>query len=418
MTGRAPDLLIKPSTSGYARPHNEYSHREVLLDDRRGEPSKTVAPASSQQSNFRGRRVLNTAAALKRWWQQPGQYDWFSGYLHAHEFSGAARSMMAAISGSLALCLVALLFSVDGPRGAIPVAMTWTAFAGGVVGMILWTARWPTNTQSVRFALVTNTSIALACLAHPDPMAALIGCIAFTTSGAYLAFFHTSKYVFYNFTIAAGVAVFQAVRLASAGHVVLAGVDLFLVLQVNIALPLAIQILIRALGSDLTHADLDPLTGLCNRRAFQHQTLGLVMARPVPNMFLLIAVIDLDDFKALNDRHGHSAGDRALVEVANALRMSTRDTAVVSRSGGEEFTVADTSHAGDPLPLARRICEHIAGLPVGVTASVGTAVAPLSGVHDGQYQPLVDYLVGAADNAMYRAKRSGGNRFAHQGHDD
>jgi diguanylate cyclase (GGDEF)-like protein len=358
------------------------------------------------------------AALLKRWWLQPGHYDWFSGYLHARGMSGATRSMMAAISGSLALCLVALLISADGPHGAVPVVMTWTAFAGGVAGVVLWAARWPTHAQSVKFALVTNTSIALACLAHPDPMAALIGCIAFATTGAYVAFFHTSKYVFYNFTVAAGVAISAAVRLASEGHVALAGVDLFLVLQVNIALPLAIQVLIRALGSDLAHADLDPLTGLCNRRAFQHQTLGLVMARPVPDMFLLMAVVDLDDFKALNDRDGHSAGDRALVEVANALRASTRDTAVIARSGGEEFTIADTSHAGDPLPLAQRICEHIADLPVGVTASVGTAVAPLGGVHDGQFQPLLDYLVSAADKAMYRAKRGGGNRFVNQGVDD
>ncbi len=357
-------------------------------------------------------------ALVRRWWLQPGHYDWFSGYLHARGMSGAIRTMMAGISGSLALCLVALLMSVDGPHGAVQVVMTWTAFAGGVAGMLLWAARWPTHAQSVKFALVTSTSIALACLAHPEPMAALIGCIAFATTGAYVAFFHTSKYVFYNFTVAAAVAVIAAVELAARGHPALAGVDLFLVLQVNIALPLAIQILIRALGNDLVHADLDPLTGLCNRRAFQHQTLGLVMARPVPDMFLLIAVIDLDDFKALNDRDGHSAGDRALVEVANALRASTHDTAVIARSGGEEFTVADTSHAGDAMPLAQRICEHIAGLPVGVTASVGTAVARLGGVHDGQFQPLVDYLVSAADKAMYRAKRSGGNRFVDQGRDD
>lgn len=358
------------------------------------------------------------AALLKRWWLQPGHYDWFSGYLHAHRMIGAVRAMMAVIAGSLALCLVALLLSSDGPRAALPVAMTWTAFAGGVAGVVLWSARWPTHAQSAALALWTTMSIALACLAHPDPMAALLGSIAFATSGGYVAFFHTSKYVVYNFTVAAGVALVAAVRLASEGHLALAGVDLFLVLQVNIALPLAIQVLIRALSSDLAHADSDPLTGLSNRRAFQHQTLGLVMARPDPDMFLLMAVIDLDDFKALNDRDGHSAGDRALVEVANALRASTYDTAVIARSGGEEFIVADTSHAGDALPLARRICERIAALPVGITASVGTAVTPLDGVQRGQYQPLVDYLVGAADTAMYRAKRGGGNGFRHHGRDD
>jgi diguanylate cyclase (GGDEF)-like protein len=355
------------------------------------------------------------AAAFKRWWLQPSHYDWLSGYLHARGISGAARTMMAAIAASLSLCLVALLFSEDGPRGALPVAMTWTAFGGGVAGVILWSTRWPTPIQSVGFAVVTNTSIALACLAHPHPMASLMGCIAFATSGGYIAFFHTSKYVVYNFAVAAGVALYAAIRLASKGHVALAGVDLFLVLQVNIALPLAIQVLIRALGNDLVRADLDPLTNLCNRRAFQLETLGLVMARPEPGMFLLVAVIDLDDFKAINDHYGHLAGDRVLVEVADALRASTRDTAVIARSGGEEFIVADTSYVGDAATLARRICEAVADLPVAVTASVGTACAPLDGIPARQHKPLVDYLVGAADKAMYRAKRNGGNRFHHHG---
>lgn len=354
------------------------------------------------------------AAKLKRWWQQPGHYDWFSGYLSARAMDASVRAMMAAIAGSFALCLVALLFSLDGPRGTIPVAMMWSAVAGGLLGVALWTTRWPTYAQSVGFVVVTNVSIALACLSDPDPRASLIGCIAFATSGAYAAFFHTSKYVVYNFTVAAGVAFTAAVTLAVQGHVALAAVDLFLVLQVNIALPLAIGVLVQRLGSDLVRADLDPLTGLCNRRAFQRYILGLVIARPAPEMFLLVAVIDLDDFKGLNDRYGHAAGDWALVEVARALNASTRATAVVARSGGEEFIVADTSFLDDPGPLAGRICQAVADLPVGVTASVGTTCAPLGGVNEGQYHSLVEYLVDTADKAMYCAKRAGGNRFQFQ----
>ena len=350
---------------------------------------------------------------FRRWWLQPGHYDWLSGYLHARGFDMATRVMMAGISASLALCLIALLTSADGPRGALPVAMTWAAFAGGVSGVLLWSVRWPTPSQSQAFAVVTNTSIALACLAHPNPMASMMGCIAFATSGGYIAFFHTSKYVVYNFIVAAGVALNAAVQLAAHGHLALAGVDLFLVLQVNIAVPLAIQVMIRALSNDLVRADLDPLTNLCNRRAFQLETLALVTARSASEAFLLVAVIDLDDFKAINDRHGHLAGDRVLVAVANALRSSTSGSAVIARSGGEEFIVADTSSEGDAAPLAQGICRAIAELPVSITASVGTACAPLDGTPTRQHQALLDHLVGAADKAMYRAKRSGGNRFQH-----
>jgi diguanylate cyclase (GGDEF)-like protein len=258
----------------------------------------------------------------------------------------------------------------------------------------------------------------LACLAHPVPLAALLGCVAFATSGAYIAFFHTTRFVLYNFGVAACVGVIEAVRLAASGSVALAGVDLWLVLQINIALPFAIQWLVRALGVDLLRADRDPLTGLLNRRAFQHKVLGLLAVRGTGDAYLFVALVDLDNFKALNDNHGHSAGDRALVQVAKALQSTTRNTAIIARSGGEEFVIADTMSSLDPTPLAQLICDAIAALPVRVTASVGTACTPLGDVYDGGHQPLIEQLVTAADAAMYHAKRSGGNRIHHHSTSD
>jgi diguanylate cyclase (GGDEF)-like protein len=349
----------------------------------------------------------------RRWYQGSDHYEWLSGYLHARDMGGRTRVMMAGISASMALSLVTLVVSSDGPRGPVPLAMTWVAFLGGVAGTILWAARWPTRLQSALFALASNASIALACLAHPNPLAALIGCVAFATSGGYIAFFHTTRLVLYNFAVAAGVGVIETARLAASGYVALAGVDLWLVLQINIALPFAIQWLVRALGVDLLRADRDPLTGLLNRRAFQHKVLGLIAGRRAGDAYLLVALVDLDNFKALNDKHGHSAGDRALVQVAYALQAATGDTAIIARSGGEEFVIADTMSSLDPMPLAQPMCDAIAALPVRITASVGTACAPLGDVYDRTRQPLIEHLVAAADAAMYHAKRSGGNRIHH-----
>jgi diguanylate cyclase (GGDEF)-like protein len=354
----------------------------------------------------------------RRWLQGSDHYGWLSGYLHARGMGGPTRVMMAGISASMALSLVALVVSSDGPRGAVPVAMTGVAFFGGAAGTILWAARWPTRLQSVLFALASNASIALACLAHPVPLAALLGCVAFATSGAYIAFFHNTRFVLFNFGVAASVGVIEAARLAASGSVALAGVDLWLVLQINIALPFAIQWLVRALGVDLLRADRDPLTGLLNRRAFQHKVLGLLAVRRTGDAYLLVALVDLDNFKALNDNHGHSAGDRALVQVAKALQSTTRNTAIIARSGGEEFVIADTMSSLDPTPLAQLICDAIAALPVRVTASVGTACAALGDVYDRGRQPLIEQLVTAADAAMYHAKRSGGNRIHHDSTSD
>jgi len=352
---------------------------------------------------------------LGGWWRQSDHYDWLSGYLAARGMSTPTRALMAFIVASFALCLAALLASRDGPCGTVQVAMTWVAVAGGVGGAVLWMWRWPTRLQALAFAMVVNTSIALACLAHPNPLAALTGCIAFATSGAYIAFFHPTGLVLYNLVVAAGVGLIEALRLTVAGHPALAGVDLWLVVQVNIALPLAIQILVRALGADLVGADRDPLTGLLNRRAFQHKTLGLILARRSLDAYLAVAVIDLDNFKALNDKHGHTAGDQALVHVAQALLATAGYTTVIARSGGEEFHIANTSATKDPTALAQRICAAIAASPARVTASIGTACARLGDHTNDSHQSLIDELVSAADAAMYQAKRRGGNQIHHHG---
>lgn len=174
--------------------------------------------------------------------QPPDHYDWLSGYMAAHGFGRATRVLTAFIPASMVVCLLALLTSSDRPRGAVPITMTWVAVAGGVAGALLWAWRWPSRPQSVAFAVTCNAAVALACLAHPNPLAALTGCIAFATFGAYLAFFHTTGLVLYNFAVAATVGLIEAARLAISGHPGLAGVDLWLVIEVNIALPLAIRI--------------------------------------------------------------------------------------------------------------------------------------------------------------------------------
>ncbi|BBX20467.1 hypothetical protein MDUV_53270 [Mycolicibacterium duvalii] len=293
--------------------------------------------------------------------------------------------------------------------------MMWFAFGGGLVGAALWVWRWPSRTQSVTFAALTSASIAAICLAYPDPLAALLGCVAFATNGAYLAFFHSTRLVLANFAVAALVGGGRALSMAADGRTALAAVDLFLVLQINIVMPLAIQVLLRALQGDLIHADLDPLTGLLNRRAFRRQTLDLIARRYDGDRYLIVALVDLDDFKSLNDTHGHLAGDRALVEVAAALRATTSPTAVIARSGGEEFLIADVAPSHRLTSAYQDICDAVAALTARVTASVGTVYTALDAPRRRAMESAVDHLVAAADLAMYTAKRKGGNQCHHFG---
>ncbi|GAB1814354.1 GGDEF domain-containing protein [Mycobacterium sp. MUNTM1] len=323
---------------------------------------------------------------------------------------------MAILALSYIVCLLALLAGGDGPRGAVPVLMTWIACAGGVAGLLLWVWRWPTRAQSVAFAVTLNTGIALACLVCPNPLAGIIGCIAFATSGAYIAFFLSTGLVLYNFVVAAAVAATQAARLAASGHPTLAGVDLWLVVEVNIALPVAIHVLIRAVAGDLLQADQDPLTNLLNRRAFNHKILGLITTRRTVDAHLVVLVIDLDNFKALNDSHGHAAGDQALVDVAHRLQTLAGDyQAALARSGGEEFFLAAISPTCNAEALATQVCAAVATSPSGVTSSVGTACALLVDDTRAQHRALLKDLITAGDIAMYRAKRRGGNQSHHHG---
>lgn len=349
---------------------------------------------------------------VRRWWQVD-HYDWLSGYLAARQMGAATRVLMAFIMASFVACLLALLASGDGPRGPMPVAMTWIAVTGGVAGGMLWAWRWPTRVQSVAFAVIVNASVALACLAHPNPLAALIGCIAFATSGAYVAFFHSSGLVLWNFGVAAIVASIQAVRLAMSGHPALAGVDWWLVVQINIALPLAIQILVRALAGDLLRADADPLTNLLNRRAFHDRALGMIQTRPSNTDYLIVMLIDLDNFKAVNDTYGHSAGDRALVHIAQTLLAAADPDTVVARCGGEEFLLATTSATCTAKSVAGGLCAAIATSPAGVTASIGAACSRFDNAPQRDHDSLLKELITRADKAMYHAKRNGGNQFHH-----
>lgn len=158
-----------------------------------------------------------------------------------------------------------------------------------------------------------------------------------------------------------------------------------------------------ALRTQETLASTDPLTNALNRRAFLAR---LQMLSQEPDSLLLVGVVDLDGFKAVNDGAGHAAGDEVLVHVASALRSAVRETDTVARLGGDEFAVLIGLGPGDDVEVvAGRLRSRVAaaGASQGVTASVGYAV-----LRDASSD--VSTVLRRADRAMYEAKRAGGNR--------
>jgi diguanylate cyclase (GGDEF)-like protein len=155
----------------------------------------------------------------------------------------------------------------------------------------------------------------------------------------------------------------------------------------------------------------DALTGLPNRSRFSER-LAASVRTGAGHALLATLMVDLDDFKVVNDTYGHEAGDALLVAVGERLRKAVRDGDTVARLGGDEFVIAlpDCSDQLVAIGVARRILAKIAepfeidGHSLPVRASVGVAIA---GVDDASGSELVR----RADAVMYLAKSRGKGRF-------
>ena len=162
--------------------------------------------------------------------------------------------------------------------------------------------------------------------------------------------------------------------------------------------------------SDRLHED--PLTELLNRRGLDRAFDAEVARAERHDRPLCLALLDVDNFKQLNDRFGHQAGDRALVHLANVVRASIRPTDVIARYGGEEFVIVlpDTSieaAAGVMARVQRNLTRRIFlnnHERVLITFSAGVAQRAIG---EGQ-----DDLLARADRALYEAKQAGKNRVA------
>jgi diguanylate cyclase (GGDEF)-like protein len=156
-------------------------------------------------------------------------------------------------------------------------------------------------------------------------------------------------------------------------------------------------------------ATTDALTGLPNRRYFD-EFCGLLARRRRAEDAVGVLMIDIDRFKALNDRFGHQVGDHVLRAVARSIAATVREADVPARYGGEEFAVLlRNPNRLVALEVAERVRSAVAALDLrrfgvpGVSVSVGVAVASVPD------QPIVD-LLASADRALYRAKRTGRDR--------
>ncbi len=166
-------------------------------------------------------------------------------------------------------------------------------------------------------------------------------------------------------------------------------------------------------------AELDPLTGCLNRRSIASATDILIGSKKTANKSVAFLMVDLDNFKQVNDLYGHKIGDELLITASRRMKAVLPKDAILARLGGDEFACVvpfdqaapDTvDQTASKLIQAVSKPDTIDGFPVEITMSVGIATNILT-ARDAQTTPDAQALLHRADIAMYQAKKQGKNRF-------
>jgi len=161
----------------------------------------------------------------------------------------------------------------------------------------------------------------------------------------------------------------------------------------------------------------DPLTGLANRRFLQENEKHLIAGAKRSRTQMAVLAVDLDDFKPVNDRYGHAAGDAVLVTSAERMKRLLRESDVIARFGGDEFVIVlgQVDDAEAAREVARRVVESLSQpipLAGGETVHIGASVGVAMCCTDGE---TLDALLKKADAALYAAKREGKHTYREAG---
>ncbi len=165
-------------------------------------------------------------------------------------------------------------------------------------------------------------------------------------------------------------------------------------------------------SADARASEFDELTGVANRRGLQNAVDELWDVARSRGVSVAVLLVDIDRFKAVNDRFGHDRGDAVIKTVASRLHTLVGTRGILARTGGEEFVGVVVDTDGDLPDLVNRVTAtvHDPADEVPVTASVGVAVMTPDSPSWQVGPAAVTRATRAADSMMYRAKAAGGNR--------
>lgn len=350
------------------------------------------------------------------WWHRVDHYYFLTAFLAARGMQAYACRAVAGVLCALGLISLALNWSSSGPRG------TFGHLVASAVGLCclamaaVWLRpRWPTNVESQACVVVGAACIAAACLVQTDPMAGLFGATAFGLVTAYAAFFHTMRLVSLCWGLVAITLGLLVSRLISRDLSFAVCAALLVVLLVGFISFLG-RVAIWLIDADVVHPNLEPLTGLLNHDGFYEKAATLLGASSRDDdRFVMVAVITLDDFSLLSSLGEGGGTDRARVDIAQRLRETTRQNAVLAHPLEHEFLLADVFPTLDASALIDRVHGAIRSAPARMTASIGVVSTPIHPLTGLPANDVLDEIVALASKAMCQARKGGGNltRYVH-----
>jgi diguanylate cyclase (GGDEF)-like protein len=161
-------------------------------------------------------------------------------------------------------------------------------------------------------------------------------------------------------------------------------------------------------------AKMDPLTGINNRRAFYDKATPLWNVTLRHHRNLCVILLDIDEFKRINDAYGHACGDEALMAMAKVLTNTIREQDVAARWGGEEFILLlPETDLQEAAALAERLRGAIAGIRVKHAGVEITLTASLGVAQRDTHHHTLDALISTADKYLYQSKETGRNRVSY-----
>ncbi|MCF6390713.1 GGDEF domain-containing protein [Mycobacterium sp. MBM] len=347
-----------------------------------------------------------------RWRHGGDHYEWLTSYLAARELQVATSRVVAWMIGSLGALSVLVIAASTGSGRPYRPAIAALLFVACAVMVALWLrSDWPSRRQSQSCLVLGTVLISAVCLLEPDPVLGLLISSAFTVATAYAMFFHSRTWLGPIWAVQAVTLLVLGWRLMDSGYgLALAGVAFVALISSFVAF--ACELVLRIIGSEKPHGEIEPLTGLPNRQSFYDSVATLIGSRSRrDDRYLILIVVNLDSFSLLTAMSGKAGGNKARVAIGQRLRETVRGDAVIGALGEAEYLVADVFTTPDPTPLAERILGTIKSAPFQLTASLGVVSTPLKPLTGQGSHDVLDELVTIGTNAMYEARKSGGNQM-------